>query len=389
MVSYYTALCALAWMALGVLCILVWENSWIPREDKRLFYLTYGIIAFSAFAEWVGVQLSGNTAIPGWVLSVVKCVDYVFTPMVGGAIVAQMKLRSRWSTALRYVLVGNMIFQIVSLFNGWMVVVDAQNHYAHGPLYPLYAAVYIAVVVLLGAQFLVYGQSYRRQNRTSLYSVLLLVLVGIGMQEALGGEYRTVYIALTLGAALMFIHYSEFYQMSADDRMQKQRDQLMEDALSGALSRHAYMRAMEQFGDLTALPEDLAAFTVDINGLKMVNDTVGHDAGDELIVGAARCLKAAIGEDGECYRTGGDEFVVLAHMDRPRAEAALERLKQQTRQWTGDTIQDLSLSAGFALACEHPDITAAELVKKADQGMYAAKAEYYRTNGHDRRGTRG
>ena len=98
MVSYYTALCVLSWMALGVLCILVWENSWIPREDKRLFYLTYGIIAFSAFAEWVGVQLSGNTAIPGWVLSLVKCVDYMLTPMAGGAIVAQMKLRNRRCT---------------------------------------------------------------------------------------------------------------------------------------------------------------------------------------------------------------------------------------------------------------------------------------------------
>ena len=141
------------------------------------------------------------------------------------------------------------------------------------------------------------------------------------MQEALGGEYRTIYVALTLGVALMFIHYSEFYQMSADEHIRKQRSQLMQDALSGARSRHAYMRAMEQFGDLTALPEDLVAFTVDINGLKNVNDTVGHDAGDELIVGAARCLKAAIGEDGECYRTGGDEFVVLAHMDRPRADA--------------------------------------------------------------------
>ena len=50
MMSYYTALILLSWMTLGVLCILVWENSWIPREDKRRFYLAYGIIAFSAFA---------------------------------------------------------------------------------------------------------------------------------------------------------------------------------------------------------------------------------------------------------------------------------------------------------------------------------------------------
>ncbi len=66
MISYYTSLILLCWMALGVLCILVHENSWISKKDKHLFYLTYGIIAVSAFAEWLGVQFSGNAAIPVW-----------------------------------------------------------------------------------------------------------------------------------------------------------------------------------------------------------------------------------------------------------------------------------------------------------------------------------
>ena len=52
-------------MALIVLCILVHENSWIGKKEKRLFYLTYGIIALSALAEWLGVQFSGNEDIPG------------------------------------------------------------------------------------------------------------------------------------------------------------------------------------------------------------------------------------------------------------------------------------------------------------------------------------
>ena len=95
MISYYTVLIILCWMALGVLCILVHEISWICKEDKHLFYLTYGIVALSALAEWLGVQLNGNTAVPVWVLSAVKCIDYILTPMAGGAIVAQMKLKNR------------------------------------------------------------------------------------------------------------------------------------------------------------------------------------------------------------------------------------------------------------------------------------------------------
>ena len=81
-------------MALGVLCVLVHENSWIPKKDKSLFYLTYAVLAASLFAEWLGIQLSGNPDIPTWLLSLVKCLDYILTPVAGGAVVAQMKLRN-------------------------------------------------------------------------------------------------------------------------------------------------------------------------------------------------------------------------------------------------------------------------------------------------------
>lgn len=388
MLSYYTALIALSWMALGVLCILVWENSWIPGEDKGLFYLTYGIIAISALAEWTGIQISGNESIPRWVMAAVKCADYVLTPMAGGAIVAQMKLRDRWNKALMIVLAANAVFQIVASFNGWMVVIDANNRYTHGPLYIVYIATYLLVIVLTGAEFMVYGSAYRRRNRASLYSVLLLVIVGIAIQELLGGEYRTAYIALTLGAVLMFIHYSEFYQMTADAHIRRQQTQLMKDALSDVYSRHAYMKAMEKYAAMPWIPDNFAAFTIDINGLKSTNDTIGHDAGDELIFGAARCIERVVGDAGRCFRIGGDEFVVLGQMGKEQADAVLQGLEQETGSWAGDRVQSLSLAAGYALADEHPGLTVEELVKKADQAMYAAKAEYYRKSGHDRRGSR-
>ncbi len=137
LVSYCSVLIILCWLALGVLCILVHENSWISGKDKRLFYLTYGIIALSAFAEWIGVQLSGNEAISVWVLKLVKCFDYILSPMAGGAIVAQMKLHNRWFKALIAVLAGNAVFQIIASFNDWMILVDMQHRYIHGPLYDL------------------------------------------------------------------------------------------------------------------------------------------------------------------------------------------------------------------------------------------------------------
>ena len=215
MVSYYTVLMILCWMALIVLCVLVHESSWISHEDKRLFYLTYGIIILSSFAEWLGVQLSGNESVPVWALEAVKCLDYILTPMAGGAIVAQMKLRNRWFKALIAVLAGNAVFQIIASFNDWMILVDMQHRYIHGPLYGVYIAIYLLVTFLTAAEFVIFSLSYRKRNRVSLISVFVLVLVGIGIQEVLGGECRTAYVALTLGVTLMFIHYAGFWRTNS------------------------------------------------------------------------------------------------------------------------------------------------------------------------------
>ena len=103
------------------------------RRDKHLFYLTYGIVALSALAEWLGVQLNGNTAVPVWVLSAVKCIDYILTPMAGGAIVTQMKLKNRIFKVIKIVLGCNAVFQIIIRRNGRIFCRSRKHCRAHLP----------------------------------------------------------------------------------------------------------------------------------------------------------------------------------------------------------------------------------------------------------------
>lgn len=385
MSNYYSSVILLVWIALGALSILIAENDRITRKGKRSFYLTYSLVALSALAEWTGIQLSGNTAFPGWLLAAVKCADYILTPMAGGALIEQMNLRNRWRSVILGILLLNTVFQIVSCFTGWMVIIDEQNRYSHGPLYAVYMVFYLAVIVLIVVEFMIYGNSFRRKNRGSLYAIMTLVLTGTLLQELVGGDCRTAYLAITMGASLMFIHYTEFTQLSSDDYIVSQRIQIMTDALTGVQSRHAYTKAMKDYSDAGVLPQDLCAFTIDINGLKTVNDTNSHEAGDELICGAARCIEKAFGISDRCFRTGGDEFVVLANMPKEKAAAAVARLHKETAGWTGEQVKELTLSVGYACAADHPGFTAEKLVREADLAMYVAKSDYYRRTGHDRR----
>ena len=385
MFSYYTTIMLLSLSGLGVLCVLAHENKRISKSSKTDFYLTYMFIALAALAEWVGVQLNGNADVPKWLLVVVKCCDYILTPMSGLALIKQMGLRNGWFTALNVIIGVNSAFQILSCFFGWMVVVDENHFYSHGPLYFVYVSVYTAVIAIIIIEFLIYGKGFARQNRYSLYSIIALVIAGITFQEILGGDIRTAYISLTLGAALMYIHYIEYAQIDAEDRIFKQERLLYKDSMTGLHSRYAYSQALLYNEEKGKLDKHFAVFSIDINGLKTVNDTLGHAAGDELICGGAKCIHKVFGNQGLCYRTGGDEFIVFAHADRQTADKLIAQLAQETADWNGALVHKLSLSAGYALACDHEGISAEKLVIFADKGMYADKAQYYSKAGIDRR----
>ena len=378
-IDYYTLVIIIILLALAVLSVLISENNRISYEKKRLFIATNILISVAALAECTGIHISGKEYIPGWVLRAVKAVDYTLTPMMGGALIALMQEKNAKKKLLAWLFMGNAIFQIVSACGGWMIVMDEQHYYSHGPLYPIYAAFYVLIIINLFIKMISYGKSFRKQNRTSLYATVLLVFIGIAVQE-LFRSYRVAYLASAFGATFLFIHYNEFSQLRLDDEITEQKVIISRDALTGVFSRFAYNDAVKE-----SVSKDFAAFVVDINGLKTVNDSIGHEAGDELICGAARCIEETLGKCGRVFRIGGDEFAVFAVMSQEQSETFLADLKQKTDSWSGEKVKNLSLSAGYALASEHDGFSIEELVKEADIAMYEKKKEYYREIGRDRR----
>ena len=384
MLNYYTTIILLSLAALLVLCVLVHENDRLKRPKKSVFYLTYLLIALASVAEWAGIQLSGNQSFPSWIILVIKCIDYTLTPIVSIALIKQMGIKNQWYKVLNGILVGNTVFQILSCFFGWMTRIDENNVYSHGPLYFIYMIVYLLVIVIVIIEFLIYGNSFSKQNRYSLYAIIGLVLTGIILQEGLGGQIRTAYLSVTFGAILMYIHYSEYSQIDAESRLNEQQQLLLSDSMTGLLSRYAYSKTLK-YHEGEKLPDDFAAFSIDINGLKIANDTLGHAAGDELICGAAECIDKVFSPIGNCYRTGGDEFIVLALSDRKHADELLSQLSKATSSWSGSMIKKMSVSAGYALACDYGDISLEKLIIHADEVMYDEKNRYYRKAENDRR----
>lgn len=156
------------------------------------------------------------------------------------------------------------------------------------------------------------------------------------------------------------------------------------DELTKLYNRRSYEEDVRAFNAET-LQNNFVVFSVDINGLKEANDNLGHEAGDELVMGASECLLKVFGSIGKVYRVGGDEFVVLLHRlgDIPDLKRHLLRT---AAKWSGEKVKNLEFSVGYACKCNNPSATFKDLESEADKMMYCDKDLYYSRRGVDRRG---
>lgn len=156
------------------------------------------------------------------------------------------------------------------------------------------------------------------------------------------------------------------------------------DFMTGFLNRRAYESQMQSYSS-SPLSEDFVYISMDINGLKYVNDTYGHDAGDKYIKAMAECMKICFGDRGELFRIGGDEFVALLFADEPQLERMLNKFTQMIAKARENGVQNLSASCAYVRVAEFPDKPLTEIAKIADQRMYDAKREFYKDSSVDRR----
>lgn len=176
-----------------------------------------------------------------------------------------------------------------------------------------------------------------------------------------------------------------FTIQSIDDEKRKE-EQLIHtsntDNLTGCFNRRAYDADFHSL----SLDTEFIYVSMDVNGLKIVNDSLGHAAGDELLLGAAECMYRAFDEYGKVYRIGGDEFIAIIFTDAQRFKEIEEHFETCVNQWYGKQIQSMTISFGYVSSREKNWKSMTEIAHAADVRMYERKAMYYRQNGVDRRG---
>jgi diguanylate cyclase (GGDEF)-like protein len=148
------------------------------------------------------------------------------------------------------------------------------------------------------------------------------------------------------------------------------------DELTGLLNRRGLLLVAEQQLKLAVRNrKKLLLFFFDLNGLKRINDSLGHHVGDHALLDTAGVLRAAFRESDILARLGGDEFVVLAN-DMESLSQLRQRLDESLARYNiaGGPLQ-LSLSVGTAVFDPSQPVTLERLIADADAGMYADKQQ--------------
>lgn len=194
--------------------------------------------------------------------------------------------------------------------------------------------------------------------------------------------YRIIAVPILEQAGITLktvLHFEDITRQKEEELQLLERSQ--KDALCGLLNKQALYLLASKFTSLSKINN--IVFFIDLDNFKQVNDTLGHAAGDSVLIETARILTSHFRPTDLVARYGGDEFVVfvsgMSYSSAKKKAAGL--LKDLTRSIPSQNQEDVMVSSSIGIYCSQAAHAPEYLVNQADKAMYLAKengkSQYY------------
>lgn len=340
--------------------VMVKDNPVLPLRIKRLFALSFSITIIVSVCEAVSLLLAGRGD-----LRVVTCIviglEYALTPAPSLLFVGIMGASVG---EIRKVHIGVAIHGIIELalcMSGIIFVVNDRGYFELGPAYSLFSIVYIASVLYLLVKAVRFTNKAQVRNRH--VPVLILGMLGsVYVAQSLNSNVYLIWPVFSACGVFFYLLYCSVIQQT--------------DALTRLLNRQSYE------GRLTTLSVPAQIVFLDLDDFKGVNDTYGHEVGDQCLICVSRAIYEVYGKYGSVYRIGGDEFCAIAlhaidNIERSQTELCqkLDALRAEGKPWiTYVSVGNARFNPGEDPATAVKEADAIYRFKRARKAQRAALA---------------
>lgn len=376
-----------------ILCILVCSfafDNYISNGTTRLFAGLLVASIWAMFLDFLNWAFDGSLEfghLTFWFTlcslcmgSVLACAFSLYLSSYMDEIhgFEKMRVSARFCTAFN--LLSLAITFVLAITGTAFQFVD--GHYEVGALYDVVTVIPILTLLYLTYLVIRYVKVIGVHDVIAVTGYICFMIAGALVETV----YRigTTYVSVAIADIFIFV-------MLQNEIIAKERHEVLvwkqksnSDELTGFYNRHAYENDIKNL-EMDVIADDFVYVSVDVNSLKAVNDSRGHSAGDELLIGAAECLKKCFEPYGKVYRTGGDEFIALIYVSEEQLGEIKIKIEELTQHWSGKLVDGLTLSCGYVTRMEAKDKTIIQMAILADQRMYEAKEEYYKRTGIERR----
>lgn len=285
---------------------------------------------------------------------VLMAIRYSATPLIIALIIFALVKRLRWFIFIPALALA--VVDFVSIFTGIVFSINEANELQRGPLGFL-----PFIMVGLYSILLIY-LLIKRSNKKPMEIIYIAFLAfalgsGVILPFIYQGEFANIFCIII---AVALFSYFEFSVLQL----------VKKDSLTGLLNRHAY------FADVSNDPKNITAIiSIDMNGLKTINDEIGHAAGDEALVTLSYCFVRPLKGKQSGYRVGGDEFIIVC---RKTPEEEVLTIVEQIKKFVNETKYSCAIGYSFNPNGDKP---ISELLKESDEMMYQEKDKYYQESG--------
>lgn len=337
--------------------VLLKTTVFLERKTVRRYYWLIGIIFVLSIIVFTEFYLNDRQELVN-VRLVLMALRYTSTPLIISLILFALVKKARWYVFIPTIVLG--IINIISIFTGIVFGIDENDNLVRGVLgYLPYIAVGLYSFFLV---FILVRQSNKQISE--IVPIIFLVFAfasGLVLPFILKGDYSKLFCP-TIVISLFVYYVFSVIQITKKD------------PLTGLFNRQAYYVAIKDNAkDITAL------VSIDMNGLKEVNDKYGHIAGDEALVSLSLSFLKATKAKQTIYRMGGDEFVIICR--KTDENEVIELVKRIEKN-----VLETKFHCAIGYSCLSENVKDIDtMLKKSDEMMYSNKAKYYSQASKDRR----